>query len=304
MLTIINNNTDPRYNLAVEEYVFKFLNLDDDFLLIWQNSKCVIIGKNQNPFNDINGSFTYKNNIPIIRRSTDEGGIYHDLGTINFAFVTTKPDMIEGDYRYFLEPVVNVLQGMGLKASLKNKKDLYIGKDKIALNYQNTYKSKTIHHGIIFINSKLHYNKLIGLKNKSNLVNVKKHFKQEMTVSMFRVLFLHELLEGEVGNKVYTLDNLDLKKINQLIDSKYDNWDWNYGETEEFLIKKEYDNRMLITLIIERGFIKDVTVDSFENTIKIENALRSVQFTEEALGKALSEFKSINIQKMIETIMY
>jgi len=304
MLTIINTNTNPRYNLAVEEYVFKFLNLDDDFLLIWQNSKCVIIGKNQNPFTEINGSFTYKNNIPIIRRSTNEGAIYHDSGNINFAFVTTNPELIEGDYRYFLEPVVKVLQGMGLNAILKNKKDLYVGKDKVALNYQNTYKSKTIHHGILYVNQKLHYNKLIGIKKTSGLVNIKKHFKQEMTVSMFRVLFLHELLEGEVGNKVYELDNLDFKKINQLMDSKYDNWDWNYGETEEFLIIKEYDNRMIVTLIIKRGFIIDVTVDSFENTLKIENALRNIQFTEVELEKALSEFESIDTEKMIETLMY
>lgn len=304
MLTIINNNTDPRFNLAVEEYVLKFLNLDEDFILIWQNNKCVIIGKHQNPYKDLNLSFTNKNNIPIIRRTTDGDAIYHDLGNINFAFVTKNTEIKNGNHKIFLKPVVDVLLGMGINASIKNKTDIYIGKDKIALNYQNTYKDKMIHHGIIFVDSKLQYNKLIKIDNADNLVNVKKHFKQQMTVSMFKVLFLHEILEGEVGNKVYTLDNLDKGKINQLMEKKYNNWDWNYGETKEFLIKREYDKRMLVTLIIKRGFISDVTVDSFENTIKIEKALLNIRFDEESLRKVFTKFKKVDTEQMIETLMY
>ena len=205
MLTIINTNTDPRFNLAVEEYVLKYLNIDEDFLLIWQNSKCVIIGRNQNPFLEINGSFVNKNHIPVIRRTTKEKAIYHDLGIINFAFVKNKSKAQKGDYKIFLDPVVKVLNGMGIKAHIKNKKNLYIDKDKISIDYQNTYKDKIIHHGIIFVDSNLNYMKLIHNIKKIDIVNVKKHFKQQMTVSMFRVLFLHELLDGEVSNKVYTL---------------------------------------------------------------------------------------------------
>ena len=304
MLTIINTNTDPRFNLAVEEYVLKYLNIDEDFLLIWQNSKCVIIGRNQNPFLEINGSFVNKNHIPVIRRTTKGKAIYHDLGSINFAFVMNSSKAQKGDHKTFLDPVVKVLNGMGIRAHIKNKKHLYIDKDKISIDYQNTFKDKIIHHGIIFVDSNLNYMKLIQNHKKIDVVNVKKHFKQQMTVSMFRVLFLHELLEGEVSNKVYTLDRIDMKRINQLIDKKYSNWDWNYGESGEFLIKKEYENRMLITLIVNRGFIKDVTVDSFENTIKLEKALRNIKLDEDELRKVLINFDIINVDKMIDTIMY
>jgi len=304
MLTIINTNTDPRFNLAVEEYVLKYLNIDEDFLLIWQNSKCVIIGRNQNPFLELNGSFINKNHIPVIRRTTKVKAIYHDLGIINYAFVMNKSKAQKDDHKVFLDPVVKVFNGMGIKAHIKNKKNLYIDKDKISINYQNTFKEKIIHHGIIYVDSNLNYMKLIHNTKKIDIVNAKKHFKQQMTVSMFRVLFLYELLEGEVSNKVYNLDTIDMKRINQLIDKKYSNWDWNYGESGEFLIKKEYENRMLITLIIDRGFIKDVTVDSFENTIKLETALRNVKLDEDELRKVLTNFDMINVDKMIDTIMY
>ena len=206
MLTIINNNTDPRFNLAVEEYVLKYLNLDEDFILIWQNSKCVIIGRNQNPFKEINGLFTRQNNIPIIRRTTPGDAIYHDLGNINYSFVTKKSVSKLSNHKTFLQPVVDILQSMGIKVTIKNKTNLYIGKDKISLNYQSIHKNKMIHHGIIFVDTDLQYMNLVHNHKTTELANIKKHFQQQMTVSMFRVLFLHELLEGEVGNKVYKLD--------------------------------------------------------------------------------------------------
>ncbi len=304
MLTIINENTDPRFNLAVEEYVLKYLNIAEDFLLIWQNSKCVIIGKDQNPFEEINGSFVNKNHIPVIRRTTDREAIYHDLGTINYAIVSNYSEEKE-DPKVFLDPVVNVLQAIGVNAHIKNKACLFVGKDKISINYQNTFKDKIIHHGILFVETNLNYFKLVQNKKTIDLVNLKKHFKQPMTVSMFKVLFLHELLEGEVSKNVYTLDKIDLKRINQLMDKKYNNWDWNYGESKEFLIKKEFEKRMLITLIIKRGFIKDVTVDSFEeNTIRLEKALINMRFDEKSIKKSLISFPDIDADKFIDKLLY
>ena len=94
-----------------------------------------------------------------------------------------------------------------------NKNNLYVGKDKISLNYQTTFKDKMIHHGILFVDTNISYMNMIHNHITTDLVNMKKFFKQQMTVSMFRVLFLHELLEGEIGNKVYKLDNLDLVLI-------------------------------------------------------------------------------------------
>ena len=304
MRTIINNNTDPRYNLAVEEYVLKYLNLDDDFVLIWQNRKCVIIGKNQNPFKELNGAFIKNNKIPVIRRTIDGNSIYHDLGNINFAFVTKNSKAKLSNYKFFLDPVVKILNTMGINATIKNKNNLYIGKDKISLNYQSTYRDKIIHHGILFIDTNIKLMNQVHNGLDTELVNIKKYFRQPMTVSMFRVLFLHELLEGEIGSKVYNLDNLDKRRINMLVKDKYNNWDWNYGESVEFLVKKEYENRMQITIIIKRAIIADISIDSFENTIKLEKALLGIKFNESDLRNALRPFKEINIDKMIETIMY
>ena len=55
MLEIINLNTDPFYNLALEEYCLDHF-LQQDILILWQNTPAVIIGRNQNTREEINSS--------------------------------------------------------------------------------------------------------------------------------------------------------------------------------------------------------------------------------------------------------
>ena len=160
------------------------------------------------------------------------------------------------------------------------------------------------HHGILFIDTDFEMMNNVHVKLKTDLVNMKKLFRELTTVSMFRVMLLNELLGDEVSSKIYTLDAYDLDKINLLVEKKYNNWDWNYGKSPEFLVKKEYESRMLITLIVKNGFIKDITIDSFENTMKLEKALLNTKFNENELNKVLTEFREINKDKMINLLMY
>lgn len=61
MLFIDNNGiTDPRINLAIEEYALKHLDADNTYLLFYINEPSIIIGKNQNTIEEINTEYVEK----------------------------------------------------------------------------------------------------------------------------------------------------------------------------------------------------------------------------------------------------
>ncbi len=58
MLFIDNKGiTDPRINLAIEEYCVKNLDINETYLLFYINEPSIIIGKNQNTVEEINADY-------------------------------------------------------------------------------------------------------------------------------------------------------------------------------------------------------------------------------------------------------
>ena len=86
MLLINNTNTNAYFNLAMEEYFLK--NTNEDIFLLWQNENSIIVGKNQNTLSEINYDYVKENNIKVVRRLSGGGAVFHDLGNINFTFIS------------------------------------------------------------------------------------------------------------------------------------------------------------------------------------------------------------------------
>ncbi len=314
MRTILNYSTNPKFNLALEEYILKYLNLEEDIALVWQNEKCLIIGKNENPFISLNRKFIFNNEIPVYRNVNDCKFVYDNLQNINFAFVTKTSEDYFQKFKVYLKHIVKILARIGIQTQIRNKNHLFIEDKQISSYYVSYFQDKMLHHWTLSLNteidvlehalkdytmpvSKSHNTKAITLtNNKHNLQN-------ETAAILFKDLFIIELLVDK-SNKIYELDTVDLNKINKLMEEKYDNWSWNYGETPKFLLKKEYDERLLVTLIINKGIIKDVSIDAFENVIFLEKSLLNVQFSDETLRKALNKCKNIDVDKMVEALLF
>lgn len=100
-------STDPAYNLAFEEYVLTH-RMDGDYLILWQNDNTVVVGQNQNTAAEINRAFVEAHGVHVVRRTTGGGAVYHDLGNLNYSFIT---DEEAGSLRLerFTAPVVDAL---------------------------------------------------------------------------------------------------------------------------------------------------------------------------------------------------
>ncbi len=152
MKFLILDTTDPYYNLAVEQYMFE--KTQDDIFILWQNESTVVIGKNQNVNCELDFNFVIENNIHIARRITGGGAVYHDLGNLNYSFISTTGK--EGiDFAYFTKPVIDVLTSLGVKAELTGRNDIEVEGKKISGNAQYTSNGRTLHHGTLLFDTDL-----------------------------------------------------------------------------------------------------------------------------------------------------
>ena len=140
-------STDPAYNLAFEEYVLTH-RMDGDYLILWQNDNTVVVGQNQNTAAEINRAFVEAHGVHVVRRTTGGGAVYHDLGNLNYSFIT---DEEAGSLRLerFTAPVVDALASLGLQAEASGRNDILVEGRKVSGTAQRVYKTRILHHGTL-----------------------------------------------------------------------------------------------------------------------------------------------------------
>ena len=110
MKYITNLSNNPHYNLAFEEYCFKNLPREEDYVILWINGPAIIVGKNQNTVGEINQRYVEKNNIQIVRRVTGGGAVYHDLGNLNFSLISNQKGDEKIDFKEINVPILKSQQ--------------------------------------------------------------------------------------------------------------------------------------------------------------------------------------------------
>lgn len=153
MKLLILETTNPHRNLAIEEYLF--LHSDDDVFMLWQNEPTVVIGKNQNAYAEIDFDFVRTNGVHVSRRITGGGAVYHDLGNVNYSFISTKRGKEGLDFAYFTAPMLEALSALGVKAELSGRNDLLVDGKKFSGNAQHAFGDRVLHHGTLLLDSDL-----------------------------------------------------------------------------------------------------------------------------------------------------
>ena len=118
--------TDPAFNLAAEQYVFDYLPKDRNYLMLWQNDNAVIIGKYQNTLAEINLPYVEQHHIRVVRRLSGGGAVYHDLGNLNYSFISDAGSSESLNLRLFCEPVVRALEELGVRAEINGRNDMTV----------------------------------------------------------------------------------------------------------------------------------------------------------------------------------
>src|SRR5690625_4956285 len=147
--------TDPRINLALEEYMLENFGEKDTYLLFYVNEPSIIIGRNQNTVEEINTEYVDKKDIKVVRRLSGGGAVYHDLENLNFSFITKDDGDSFHNFAKFTKPLVDVLNELGVPAKLEGRNDLVVEGRKISGNAMYSTKGRMFSHGTLMLDSEI-----------------------------------------------------------------------------------------------------------------------------------------------------
>lgn len=307
MQLIVNTSTSPPFNLALEEYFL--VNRNEDVIMLWRNSSSVIIGYNQNAIEEVDVDYVKKHDIPVIRRQSGGGAVFHDLGNINFSVIHVLEAGDFSNYEKFTAPICSFLQQLGVDARLQGRNDLVIDGMKFSGNAQAVKGGRIMHHGTIMYNADVeHLTKALrprpvkieskGIKSiRSRVTNVADHLPTKMSADEFFSRLVRYFLTAAEGITEYRLTAADILAVNRLVEEKYGLWEWNFGRSPNYNMQKSAYlacGLVEVSLRISRGFIEDIRIygDFFgiADKAELETALTGTVHRPDQIRSALEPF--------------
>lgn len=263
------HSQNPYYNLAFEEYVLCH-RTEGDYLLLWQNDNTIVVGHNQNTEAEINRAFVEEHHINVVRRGTGGGAVYHDLGNLNYSFITDVGD--DGiSIRRFTQPVVAALRSLGLNAEASGRNDILVEGRKVSGTAQRRHAGRILHHGTLLFDANpgmvagalnVDPEKFRSKSTKSvraRIGNIRDFLPVDMDLPAFWTYLKDALSGGGLTPDALTVD--ELAAVERLKTEKYDTWAWNYGRSPKFDVtrKRYWDGGCLeASVSIADGRITDI----------------------------------------------
>jgi lipoate---protein ligase len=286
MFCITSESTDPFFNLAIEEVLLK--RSREEYLILGINDPSVIIGKHQSAHREINTQYVAEKNIPVIRRITGGGTVFHDHGNLNFTFIRQSEPGKQIDFIKYTKPVINFLSSVGISAIFEGKNDLKVNKLKISGNAEHVYRNRVLHHGTLLFNTSLDdlrnalrknsscYSSRAVISNPSPVTNLKELLTGLKDVYALRTEMMNYLMEKMDDMNPYELSNREREEAESLADSKYRSWDWNYAYGPDY----QFDNSFYLMgrlischLDVKEGIIRKCMLDGSSDIENISEAL-------------------------------
>lgn len=274
----LSDSLNPYLNLATEEWIFHNLDPSQQILFLWRNEETVVIGRNQNPWNECNLAQMKKDQVHLARRTSGGGAVFHDLGNTNFTFLSPKESYKRENN---VKIIFDALKGFGITGEASGRNDLLLpfpdGPRKFSGSAFREKRDRAFHHGTLLLHADLtrlgNYltpsPKKLQSKGKesvrsrvANLTEVAAHLNHEYIVEAVVASF-----EKFYGAKA-EIESLTLESLKEIPELKaqhdtLNSWDWIYGNTLEFTHKMD-DYLSLgffdFHFLVEDAIIKDLKV--------------------------------------------
>lgn len=233
MKYLINNSTDPYFNLAFDEYCLENIPSEEPYFFLWRNRPAVIIGLNQNAYSEVNLDYLNSHGITLARRVTGGGAVYHDLQNMNYTIIGRNPSP---------QPMVDALRSLGVPAELTGRNDIFVEGRKVSGYARRVSHNQEIIHGTLMYDVDLdtltHVLDTQGSKMqakgissvKSRVANLKEYLPQFKSLDELQAA-LQEILSA--GDGQMPLSAEQVAEVRRQADEKFSTWDFIYGHSHE-----------------------------------------------------------------------
>ncbi|GAA5914253.1 hypothetical protein JCM6882_003666 [Rhodosporidiobolus microsporus] len=241
----VSNSQDPWFNLAFEDWIFRKTDPDQKVLYMYRNSPSVIIGRNQNPWKEINLGALRKLGIPFVRRKSGGGTVYHDLGNTNYCVFVPR---LEFDRRTNAELVIEGLKTLDIPADINDRNDIVVDGFKVSGSAFKLVNKRAYHHGTMLIDAKLgDLRGVLGGKKDSMVtkgvasvpspVRNLREWSTEIEHEKFVEVVAREFAKRYGGSgEIKRVDESEVEKndyVREVVE-ELKSWEWQYGQTPEF----------------------------------------------------------------------
>ncbi len=316
MNLLISSSHDPYWNLATEEYLLK--NSSEDYLFLYINKPCVVVGKHQIAQKEINSPFILANNILVARRLSGGGAVYHDKGNLNFSYIQSVAISESISYKIITEPIFLFLKQLVPELSLSERNDFLLEGKKISGSAMHVYKNRVLAHGTLLIDCNLR-NLSLSLKSnqdrysdksiaskRSSVMNLSEA-STKINIDYILANFKNFSLKENLKINSCTLPESAIIPIMELVQTKYSTEEWIFGYSPRYV----YQNRVVFNnaqisykLEVAKGIIEDVAIepeDSITTNILLEiKMLQGQKHNIYALQEKLTAKKS----KIFDRILF
>ncbi len=136
----ISRSNDPYVNLSIEHFLLQKTPPDSNVLFLYTNRPSIIIGRNQNPWLEVNlrlldaakrrdsseHGISAPGDVLLVRRRSGGGTVFHDEGNVNYCVICPTADFTRDKHAEMVVRALRRWNGRGVNARVNERHDIVL----------------------------------------------------------------------------------------------------------------------------------------------------------------------------------